>query len=245
MRSLPKKSRIFKLICSWIKLSNWKRAKSSKSFDTSMNECQLQSPERLIILPSKRWRGFDAQTSSRSKSAETCRKVVPWSGCSRCWAAACELVVCVHHRLMVVRRRRFNYQLKSISDNSPVPFRMQSNFAIHDVSTVSLLSPSISGSDLTLFSMLLRNTSRKSCWEQAPLATIFCTRSDFRNTSWYDWTAFWKASSAIICVSPFMNAWKRFVMVSRFCFVTFCCRLVISFGCLLLNGYEMHRETNT
>lgn len=134
---------------------------------------------------------------------------------------------------------------KSILDDSPVPFRIQSNFAIHDVSTVSLLSPSISGRDLTLFSMLLRNTSRKSCWEQAPLATIFWTRSDFRNTSWYDWTAFWNASSAIICVSPFMNAWKRFVMVSRFCFVTFCCRLVISFGCLLLNGYEMHRETNT
>lgn len=66
-----------------------------------------------------------------------------------------------------------------------------------------------------------------------------------RNTSWYDWTAFWNASSAIICVSPFMNAWKRFVIVSRFCFVTFCCRLVISLGCLLLNGYDTHRETNT
>lgn len=132
-----------------------------------------------------------------------------------------------------------------LCSSSPVPFNMQSNFAIHDVSTVSLLSPSISGSDLTRFSILLRNTSRKSCCVQAPLATIFWTRSDFRKTSWYDCTAFWKASSAMICVSPFMKAWKRFVMVSRFCLVIFGWRFVMSLGCLLLNGYEIHRDTNT
>lgn len=45
--------------------------------------------------------------------------------------------------------------------SSPLPFRIQSNLAIHDVNTVSLLSPSISGNDRTRFSILLRNT-----WKQ-------------------------------------------------------------------------------
>lgn len=98
---------------------------------------------------------------------------------------------------------------------------------------------------LTRFSILFRNTSRKSCCEQAPDSTIFTTRSDFKNTSWYDCTAFWNASSAMIGVSPFKNAINRDVIVSSWCRVILTWRLVISVGCFALNGYDIQRDTNT
>lgn len=45
------------------------------------------------------WTESDARTSSPPESVGTCRRVAPWSGCSRCWAAACESVFCVRHHL--------------------------------------------------------------------------------------------------------------------------------------------------
>lgn len=98
---------------------------------------------------------------------------------------------------------------------------------------------------LTRFSMLFRNTSRKSCCEQAPDSTILTTRSDLRNTSWYDCTAFWNASSAIIGVSPFRKAMNLDVIVSSWCLLILIWRRVMSVGCLALNGYATHRDTNT
>lgn len=38
---------------------------------------------------------------------------------------------------------------------------------------------------------------------------------------------------------------KRPVIVSSWCFVILIWRRVMSVGCFALNGYEMHRDTNT
>lgn len=114
-----------------------------------------------------------------SKSCSLLRIISLFRGCMRvgrlCSSSPVVCQMCVVKVLYCVSQR---------VTHLPVPFRMQSNFAIQDVSTVSLLSPSISGSERTRFSMLLRNTSRKSCCEQAPDCTIFWTRSDLRKTSW-------------------------------------------------------------
>lgn len=59
---------------------------------------------------------------------------------------------------------------------------MVSNLAIQELSTVSLLRPSISGRLRTRFSMCLLNTSLKSLAEKPPLWTILATRSLLRNT---------------------------------------------------------------
>ncbi len=60
---------------------------------------------------------------------------------------------------------------------------MASYFAIHEVTTVSLLSPSISGSVRMRFSIWCLNTSLQSCWLSAPPPTICAIRSLFRKTS--------------------------------------------------------------
>lgn len=206
------------------------------------------------FLPSVHWTRSDARISWRPKSAETCRTIVLSTKWAHCWAVvACETDVLHLHRLSPSKYSRISPSTTSVlflcwvhrfpeatcsrfsNKNSRVSeFRSHWNFEMQINSTY-----------LTRFSMLLRNTSRKSCMEQAPDSTIFITRSDFKNTSWYDWTAFWKASSAIMGVSPFRNAWNRDVIVSNWCFVILIWRRVISVGCFALNGYAMHRETKT
>lgn len=63
---------------------------------------------------------------------------------------------------------------------SSSPLKMTSYLVIQELSTVSLLRPSISGKLRTRRSMFFLKTSRKSLAEQPPLCTIRVKRSLFR-----------------------------------------------------------------